>query len=343
MVGSGRGAETGLLFRQGAALESLSEIDRIVFDKTGTITRGEPRLQRLFAIDGDEERLLKLVASAEQSSEHPLARAVVVAAQEQNIALMSCEQFQAEPGYGIHAQVDGVLITIGTEALMERKQLDLAPIQDPIQAAMEAAETPLYIAIDDQLAGFIAVADPVKDEAHKVIEALKKEGITPMMSTGDHETTARAIAAQAGIDEFVARQLPENKAETIKQLQAQGHRVAFVGDGINDAPALAQAHVGIAMGTGTDIAVEAGDLVLISGDLRGIMRAVRLARATLRTIRLNFFWAYAYNVMLIPVAAGLLYPLFGYLLNPMIAAFAMSISSLFVVTNSLRLRKLKLE
>ena len=343
MVGSGRGAESGLLFRQGAALESLAEIDHIVFDKTGTITRGEPRLQRLFALDGDDDRLLTLVASAEQSSEHPLARAVVNAAIEKEITLLPAVGFQAEPGYGIDAEVDGLKITIGTEALMQCHNIDLAPIAEPLRQAMQAAETPLFIAFNEQLAGFISVADPVKKEAKSTVLALIDAGITPMMSTGDHETTARAVARQAGITEFVARQLPEHKAETIKQLQSQGHKVAFVGDGINDAPALAQANVGIAMGTGTDIAVEAGDLILISGDLQGILRAIRLARGTLRTIRLNFFWAYAYNVMLIPVAAGLLYPLFGYMLNPMLAAFAMSISSLFVVSNSLRLRQLKLE
>ncbi|MDQ7074672.1 MAG: copper-translocating P-type ATPase [Gammaproteobacteria bacterium] len=341
MVATGKGAELGLLFRKGPALEALAEIDTVVLDKTGTVTKGFPELVKIIALHGDENQLLQWAASAESQSEHPIAKAVVSAAQARNLSLSAATQFQAEVGFGLSAEVEGHNIEIGAERLMLKLGLDLAPLAAEAEVQAKAAATPIFIAVDGVLAGLLAVADPIKEESRSTVAALKERGLKVMLLTGDHPHTAQAVADQVGIDSVIANVLPADKAREVKRLQQTGAKVAFVGDGINDAPALAQAEVGIAIGTGTDIAIEAADVILMSGQLHGISKAIKLAQQTLKTIRHNFFWAYAYNVALIPLAAGLFFPLTGWLLNPMIAAAAMSVSSLFVVSNSLRLRRFK--
>ena len=339
MVGTGKGAEMGTLFRQGAALETLAKMNAIVLDKTGTLTRGRPELVDFEVTDGFEaDTALRLVAAAEARSEHPIAEAIARAAREKGMDLPDVESFEAEPGYGIEAVIEGHRVQIGADRYMRRLEIDLVAVAARAEAMARQAKTPLYAAIDGKLAAVVAVADPLKDGSAEAIAALHELGLEVAMLTGDNRGTAEAIAAQVGIDRVLAEVLPEQKADEVKRLQGEGKKVAFVGDGINDAPALAGADTGIAIGTGTDIAIEAGDVILMSGDLRGIVNAVHLSRCTLKTIHLNFFWAYAYNVALIPLAAGALYPLFGVLLNPMIAAAAMSVSSLFVLSNSLRLR-----
>ncbi len=341
MVGTGKGAEMGALFRKGTALEVLARIDAIVLDKTGTLTRGLPELTDFDAIDSEKTDTLRLVAAAEAKSEHPIAEAIVQGAREEGLDIPSTDTFKAEPGFGIEAQVEGHKVQVGADRYMERLGIDLSSVAERALGLGEQAKTPLYAAVDGKLAAIIAVADALKDGSVEAIKALHALGMETAMLTGDNRRTADAIAADLGIDRVLAEVLPDQKAIEIKRLQGEGKKVAFVGDGINDAPALAQADVGIAIGTGTDIAIEAGDIVLMSGDLRGIVNATALSRRTLRTIRLNFFWAYAYNVALIPIAAGVLYPLMGVLLSPMLAAAAMSFSSIFVVTNSLRLRGFK--
>ncbi|HJO74837.1 MAG TPA: heavy metal translocating P-type ATPase [Rhodospirillales bacterium] len=341
MVGTGKGAEMGVLFRKGTALEVLARIDAIVLDKTGTLTRGLPELTDFDAIDSEKTDTLRLVAAAEAKSEHPIAEAIVQGAREEGLDIPSTDTFKAEPGFGIEAQVEGHKVQVGADRYMERLGIDLSSVAERALGLGEQAKTPLYAAVDGKLAAIIAVADALKDGSVEAIKALHALGMETAMLTGDNRRTADAIAADLGIDRVLAEVLPDQKAIEIKRLQGEGKKVAFVGDGINDAPALAQADVGIAIGTGTDIAIEAGDIVLMSGDLRGIVNATALSRRTLRTIRLNFFWAYAYNVALIPIAAGVLYPLMGVLLSPMLAAAAMSFSSIFVVTNSLRLRGFK--
>ncbi|MCF6282631.1 MAG: heavy metal translocating P-type ATPase [Candidatus Polarisedimenticolaceae bacterium] len=338
MVASGKGAEMGVLFRKGVALESLAKIDRILFDKTGTLTEGKPKLTDLHCFDISEQRLLQLAASLEHQSEHPLGNAVVEAAQAGDIELLKVEGFQAEAGYGVHGRVDGVEVYIGAQRYMQRMGVELTAAEALAEALADSARSPFYAAADGRLVGLFAVADPLRAESRQVIKLLDGMGIETMMLTGDNERTANAVAQEAGVASVRAGLLPDQKAEVVKQLQAQGVSVAFVGDGINDAPALAGADVGIAIGSGTDIAIESGDLILMSGELTGILNAIALSRKTLSIIRLNFFWAYAYNVALIPIAAGLLYPFFGVMLSPMLAAGAMSLSSLFVVSNSLRLR-----
>ncbi|NQV85213.1 MAG: copper-translocating P-type ATPase [Rhodospirillales bacterium] len=339
MVGTGKGAEMGVLFRRGTALELLAKIDTVVLDKTGTLTKGRPELTDFNVIDGNEDDVLRLVAAAETKSEHPIAEAIVRAVHGKGIELPIVEAFNAEPGYGIDAKIEGHTVQVGADRYMERLGIDLGPVTASAEALADQARTPLYAAIDGKLVAVIAVADALKDGSRDAITTLQGMGMETVMVTGDNERTARAIAAESAIHRVLAEVLPERKAEEIKRLQAEGRKVAFVGDGINDAPALAQADVGIAIGTGTDIAIEAGDVILMSGDLRGIVNAMYLSRRTLATIRLNFFWAYAYNVALIPVAAGALYPWLGVLLSPMLAAGAMSFSSIFVITNSLRLRR----
>ena len=338
MVGSGKGAEMGVLFRKGAALEVLARVDTVILDKTGTLTKGLPEMTDFDALGSEAMEILRLVAAAESKSEHPIAEAIVRAARENGLDIPNVVDFKAEPGFGIEAGVDGHRVQVGADRYMERLGIDLKDVEARAGEMAAEAKTPLYAAVDGKLAAVIAVADPLKDSSREAIRALHALGLEVAMLTGDNRGTAEAIARQAGIDRVMAEVLPGQKADEVKRLQAGGKKVAFVGDGINDAPALAQADVGIAIGTGTDIAMEAGDVVLMSGDLRGIVNATALSKRTLRTIRYNFFWAYAYNVALIPVAAGALYPLLGLLLNPMLAAAAMSISSIFVVTNSLRLR-----
>jgi Cu+-exporting ATPase len=345
MVGTGKGAEMGVLFRQGAALETLARVDTVVLDKTGTLTLGRPELTDFLDLGGGDdaaaEQTLRLVAAAEARSEHPIAEAIVRAARARGLELPAASDFRADPGFGIEAEVEGRRIRVGADRHMAQMGIDLSAVAARAAALAGQAKTPLYAAVDGALAAIVAVSDPLKDSSREALEALRALGFEAAMLTGDNRATAEAIAREAGIGRVLAEVLPDQKAAEIKRLQAEGRSVAFVGDGINDAPALAQADVGIAIGTGTDIAIEAGDVVLMSGDLRGIVNAASLSKRTLRTIRLNFFWAYAYNVALIPVAAGALYPLIGVLLSPMLAAAAMSVSSLFVVTNSLRLRRFR--
>ena len=339
MVATGKGAEMGTLFRQGTSLELMAHIDTVLLDKTGTLTLGKPQLTDLIVLDGDENEVLAQVAAVEDHSEHPIAGAIVEAAKTRKLTLPAVHDFQALPGYGLSAKIDGLAIHIGADRYMSKLGIDISSNRQQSELLADAAKTPIYAAINNQLVAILAVADPLKASSKAAIEQLHKLGLQTAMLTGDHRRTARSIAAAAGIDRVLAEVLPDQKAGEVKKLQQSGLKVAFVGDGINDAPALAQADIGIAIGTGTDIAIEAGDVILMSGDLRGIVNAMELSRRTLKTIRLNFFWAYAYNIALIPLAAGALYPFFNLLLNPMLAAAAMSLSSVFVVSNSLRLRR----
>ena len=339
MVATGKAAESGILFRNGPTLETLARIDTVVLDKTGTLTRGEPVLTGLRTEDGDQDGVLRLAAAVESQSEHPIARAVTGAAREKGIQWPEPNGVQAEPGYGVTAYVDGRQVAVGAPRFMERLGVDLSRSEELATDFADQAPTLVLIAIDGYLAGVLAVSDPIKDGAAEAVADMHDLGLRVAMLTGDNLKSAQAVAWTTGIDQVVAGVLPDGKAAEISRLQKEGRHVLFVGDGINDAPALAAADVGMAVGAGADIAVEAGDVVLMSGNLSGIVQATTLARHTLRTIRVNFFWAYAYNVALIPVAAGALYPFFGVLLNPMLAAAAMSISSVFVVTNSLRLRR----
>jgi Cu+-exporting ATPase len=339
MVGTGKGAEMGTLFRQGVALEALARIDTVVLDKTGTLTKGHPELTDLDVVRGTEAAVLRLVAAAEARSEHPIAKAVVAAATARGLVLPEPQAFAAEPGFGLEATVEGRRVQVGADRYMTRLGVDITAHAGRVEALADEAKTPLYAVIDGELAAILAVSDPLKEGSVAAVAALAAQGLRVAMVTGDNRRTAGAVARTAGLDEVLAEVLPADKAAEVQRLQAAGRRVAFVGDGINDAPALAQADVGVAIGTGTDIAIEAGDVILMRGDLRGLVDAVALARRTLATIRVNFFWAYAYNVALIPLAAGLFYPWLKLLLNPMLAAAAMSVSSLFVVSNSLRLRR----
>ena len=338
MVGTGRGAEMGVLFRRGEALETLAKVEVIVLDKTGTLTKGHPELTDFVPLGQHNEEILAWVAAAEAQSEHPIARAIVDAAHRRGLDWKRPESFHAKPGLGIEARVEGHELRIGAERFMEDLGIDLTSVGNLGPDLAAQAKTVLYVAVDAEPAAVLAVADSLKEGSVEAVHALQESGLEVAMITGDNPNTAEAIARQVGIRQVLAQVLPDQKANEVKRLQAEGTRVAFVGDGINDAPALAQADVGLAIGTGTDIAIEAGDVILMSGDLRGIVNAVALAKRTFRTIFGNFFWAYAYNVALIPLAAGVLYPWMGILLSPMLAAAAMSVSSLFVVTNSLRLR-----
>jgi Cu+-exporting ATPase len=339
MVATGRAAETGTLFRQGTALELLARVDTVVLDKTGTLTTGQPTLTDLATYQIEESETLALIAAAEASSEHPIARAIEQAAVDRGIGLARATGFETHPGYGIEATIDGREIRVGAERYMRQLDIDISKAAETLRQLSGQGKTPILAAVDGSLAAVLAVSDPLKAGSLQALQALHDLGLSLAMITGDHQSTAQFIGDQAGIDQVMAEVLPGQKAEEVRRLQQEGKKVAFVGDGINDAPALAQADVGIAIGTGTDIAIESGDVILMSGDLGGIVTAIDLARRTLRTIHGNFFWAYAYNVALIPVAAGVLYPIFKMLLSPMLAAGAMSLSSIFVVTNSLRLRR----
>ncbi|WP_373187843.1 copper-translocating P-type ATPase [Halopseudomonas sp.] len=341
MVSTGKGAEMGVLFRRGAALETLAKMDTVVLDKTGTLTQGRPELTDFVVMEGNDDELLSWVAAIESQSEHPIGEAIVGAAKARELELPGVTAFNNEPGYGIKANVAGRQIHIGADRYMERLGVDLAAAKEQARALAEEGKSPFYAAVDGKLAVIIAVADPLKEGSVEAIAELRSLGLEVAMLTGDNRVTAEAIARQVGIERVLAEVLPQQKAEEIKRLQDEGRLVAFVGDGINDAPALAQAHVGIAIGTGTDVAIEAGDVVLMRGDLRGIVNAAALSRRTRKTILGNFFWAYGYNLALIPVAAGVLFPVSGFLLNPMLAAGAMSLSSIFVLTNSLRLRRFR--
>ncbi|TCT22062.1 heavy metal translocating P-type ATPase [Thiobaca trueperi] len=339
LVGTGRGAALGILFRRGAALETLARVDHVVLDKTGTLTEGRPALTDLHAFGATDEMALTLAAAVERHSEHPIGAAIVQAAQKRGLVLPAVTELEAVPGFGIQARIDGRLVAIGAGRFMDRLGVARAVAAEPAARLAEAGKSPVYLAVDGTLLAVLAVADPIKPSSPAAVARLRALGLEVTMLTGDGRRTAEAVARVAGIAQVNAELLPADKSVAIQRMQAQGRRVAFVGDGINDAPALACADVGIAIGTGTEIAVEAGEVILMTGDLMGIADAIALARRTLRTIRVNFFWAYAYNVALIPLAAGVFYPLTGWLLNPMLAAAAMSLSSLFVVTNSLRLRR----
>ncbi len=339
MVGTGKAAEMGVLFKKGDALQSLQEARVIALDKTGTLTKGRPELTDFVVTEGfDRSSVLALVAAVEATSEHPIAAAVVQQAKDEGLELPAAQDFEAVPGFGVEAIVDGHQVRVGADRFMKRFGIDLTMFADEAGRLADEGKTPLYAAIDGKLAAVIAVADPIKSSTPAAIQALHALGLRVAMITGDNRRTAEAIARQLGIDEVLAEVLPNGKVEAVKGLQKAGRKVAFVGDGINDAPALAQADVGLAIGTGTDIAIESADVILMSGDLRGIPNALALSKATIRNIKQNLFWAFFYNIILIPVAAGVLFPAFGILLSPILAAAAMGLSSLFVLTNALRLR-----
>ena len=342
MVGTGRGAGEGILIRNAEALELLEKVTTLVVDKTGTLTVGKPILTSLVPAEGfDEASLLQSTASLERASEHPLAAAILAAAQDKKIELLPVDAFQSVTGKGVTGTVQGKKVAIGNAALMSDLGAAIDTLKEKAEALQAEGQTVMYVASDGRLAGFVAVSDPIKDSTAEAIEQLKKEGIKVVMVTGDNKKTAAAVAKKLGID-FEADVLPEKKAEVVKKLQAAGAIVAMAGDGVNDAPALAQAQVGIAMGTGTDVAMETGGITLIKGDLRGIVKARRLSQHTMSNIRQNLFFAFFYNALGVPLAAGVLYPFFGLLLSPMIAAAAMSFSSVSVIGNSLRLRSAKL-
>lgn len=340
MVGTGRAASMGLLFRRGAALQALADVTTIAFDKTGTLTQGQPQLTDIILAPGFERSaVLALAAAAESSSEHPIARALMQATQEEHLALGTLESFEALAGYGIKARVAGHDIAIGAPRLMAAQGVDVTPLAARAQQLAEAGKTPVFIAQDQQLAALVALADTLKPGTAEALKQLHQMGFHIAMISGDNTRTAHAIAQQLDIDKVMAEVLPDQKVEALKQLREQYGAIAFVGDGINDAPALAEADLGLAIGTGTDIAIDSADVVLVSGDIQGVPKSIALARATLRNIQQNLFWAFAYNVALIPLAAGLAYPFWGLLLSPMLAAGAMALSSVFVVTNALRLRR----
>lgn len=341
MVGSGRAAEMGVLFRKGAALQELSDVAVIAFDKTGTLTAGKPHLTDLVLADGFERaEVLRLAAAVEAKSEHPIAGAIVAAAQAEKLDDAAVSKFEAIAGYGVLAQVDGRRVLIGADRLLAREGIAAGALAAVETDLARRGRTALFVAIDGQVAGVIAVADPVKAGSAAAVAALHAKGITVAMITGDKRETAEAIAREIGIDHVIAGVLPDGKVAALDQLRGAGS-IAFVGDGINDAPALAHADIGIAIGTGTDVAIETADVVLMSGDLRGVVNAVAVSQATMRNIRQNLGWAFGYNVALVPVAAGVLYPAFGLLLSPVFAAAAMAISSVSVVSNALRLRRLR--
>ena len=342
MVGMGRGAENGILIKNAETLQLTHKLQTVVLDKTGTLTRGEPQVMDLLPEQGTEAHdLLRLAASVEQGSEHPLGEAVVRHAREQGLNLGSAESFDAVPGQGIKAFMEGTEILAGNLRLMQQFKVSTGPWEERAMELAHEGKTPMYVARDGKMAGMIAVADPLKDTSREAVQDMRKMGLEVIMLTGDNQATARAIGRQLDIDRVFAEVLPQDKADYVTSLQQEGRRVAMVGDGINDAPALASADVGIAIGTGTDVAMETADVTLISGDLRGVPTAISLSRATTRTIRQNLFWAFIYNIVLIPVAAGVLYPFYGIILNPMLAGAAMAVSSVSVVTNSLRLRSFK--
>ncbi len=344
MVATGRGATAGVLIKNAEALEIMEKVDTLVVDKTGTLTEGRPKLITVQAEEGfSEEEVLRLAASLERASEHPLAAAIVQGAQERGIALAETVNFQSVTGMGITGDVERHTVAVGTRKLLEKSlNIQADTLLKQAEALRSQGNTVMLIAIDAKAAGLIAVADPLKETSAQAVRDLQAQGIEIVMLTGDNHLTAQAIAGTLAIDNVYAEVMPDQKAEIIKKLQAKGHIVAMAGDGINDAPALAQAHIGIAMGTGTDVAMESAGVTLVKGDLRGIVRARRLSRATMRNIKQNLFFAFIYNSAGVPVAAGLLYPFFGILLSPMIAAAAMSFSSVSVIANALRLKRLKL-
>ena len=340
MVAAGKGASAGVLFRNAEAIEVLRGVDTLVVDKTGTLTLGRPALASVVATDGfDENEMLRLAASVERASEHPLAAAVVAGAEQRGLDVPKAQHFESVTGKGVYGAVEGRRVALGNRAMLEEVRVHVGDLVSFAESLRASGQTVIFVVIDGRPAGFLGVADPIKETTAEAIQALHGEGLRIVMLTGDSKTTADAVAKKLGIDEVLAEVLPEQKAEAIKRLQKEGRVVAMAGDGINDAPALAQAEVGIAMGTGTDVAMESADVTLVKGDLRGIVRARRLSGATMRNIRQNLFFAFIYNALGVPIAAGVLYPIFGLLLSPMIAAAAMSFSSVSVIANALKLRK----
>jgi len=341
MVGTGRGATAGVLIRNAEALEILEKVDTLVIDKTGTLTEGKPRVVSVVA-ETDESDVIRLAASLERASEHPLGAAVIRSAEERKLAIPRAEKFQSLAGKGVTGTVEGRAVAAGSAGLLVEMQIDMGGLASRAEALRNDGQTVIFVAIDGRASGILGIADPIKPTTAEAIQFLHGDGIRVVMLTGDSRTTAESVARKLGIDEVEADVLPERKAEIVKRLQRDGGIVAIAGDGINDAPALAQAQVGIAMGTGTDVAMESAGITLVSGDLRGIARARRLSRATMRNIRQNLFFAFVYNTIGVPVAAGVLYPFFGLLLSPMIASAAMTFSSVSVIGNALRLRKAEL-
>ena len=343
LVGTGRGAEHGILIKGGEALETAHKLQTVILDKTGTITKGEPHVTDIVALGGfAEDELLRLAASAERASEHPLGEAIVRRAEERRLPLAPVENFRALAGHGIEAEVDGRRVLLGNARLLDERSISLEGFDErAVDALAQEGKTPMFVAVDGRAAGVIAVADEVKADAKGAIAALKRTGLEVVMLTGDNRRTAEAVGREVGIGRVLSEVLPEGKATEVRRLQAEGKRVAMVGDGINDAPALAQADLGIAIGTGTDVAIEASDITLIRGSLGGVVTAVALSRQTMRVIKQNLFWAFIYNLLGIPLAAGVLYPLTGWLLSPIFASAAMALSSVSVVTNSLRLRRFR--
>jgi Cu+-exporting ATPase len=339
VVATAKGATLGVLFKNAEAIELMRKVDTLVVDKTGTLTSGKPTLVSVeVGPDFDEEGLLRLAASLERGSEHPLAAAILTGAKERGVRLTEADSFMSITGKGVSGQVDGRTVALGNSKLLEELRVDRGDLGSHADSLRADGQTVMFVAVDGRLAGLLGVADPIKENTPEAIRALHAEGIRVVMLTGDNRTTAEAVASRLGIDDVAAEVLPQQKAEKVKQLQNDGYLVAMAGDGINDAPALAQAHVGIAMGTGTDVAMESASVTLVKGDLRGIVRARRISRATMANIKQNLFFAFGYNGLGVPIAAGVLYPVFGILLSPIIAAAAMSFSSASVVTNSLRLR-----
>jgi len=340
MVATGRAAQSGLLFRNAEALETLRKVDTLIVDKTGTLTEGKPRLTQVISFDGiTEQELLRLAASLERGSEHPLGAAIVAGAQQREVVFAKVINFRSSTGKGVSGEVEGHSVSLGNLSFMNELKTSLDHAVAEAEKLRLLGQTVMFVVVDEQLAGLVSVEDPVKTSAADAIDQLRREGIRIVMLTGDSETTAKAVAVRLGIDEVVAEVLPEQKAKKVRELQAGGRVVAMAGDGINDAPGLAQADVGIAMGTGTDVAMNSADLTLVKGDLRGIVRARALSRETIKNIKQNLFFAFVYNSIGVPVAAGVLYPIFGILLSPMIAAAAMSFSSVSVIGNALRLRR----
>ena len=340
MVGTGRGAEMGVLFRKGEALQLLKEARVVALDKTGTLTEGEPRMTDLTVADGfDPDDVLARIAAVEAKSEHPIARAIVAAAKDQDLRLPEVTDFDSVTGMGVVASAGGQKVEIGADRYMASLGHDVSVFAETAERLADEGKSPLYAAVDGMLAAIVAVADPIKETTPAAIRALHDLGLKVAMITGDNRRTAEAIARKLGIDEVVAEVLPDGKVDAVKALKAENGRTAFVGDGINDAPALAEADVGLAIGTGTDVAIEAADVVLMSGSLMGVPNAIALSKATIRNIKQNLFWAFAYNTALLPVAAGVLYAPFGILLSPVFAAGAMALSSVFVLGNALRLRR----
>jgi Cu+-exporting ATPase len=342
MVGTGRGAMAGVLIKNAEALEVMEKIDTLVVDKTGTLTEGKPRLTSIVSEGRDEAELLWLVASLERGSEHPLAAAIVSGALERGITLSEASEFRSLTGKGVVGNVQGKKVALGNQSLLRELDVQAEKLAVRAEELRRDGQTVMFVVVDGAVVGLLAVADPIKASTPEAIQMLRDEGVRIVMLTGDNRTTAEAVARKLGIKDVHAEVLPERKIEVVRDLQLDGRMVAMAGDGINDAPALAQAHVGIAMGTGTDVAIESADVTLVKGDLRGIVRARRLSRGAMRNIRQNLFFAFIYNTLGVPIAAGVLYPFLGILFSPVIASAAMTLSSVSVITNALRLNKLQL-